>query len=183
MSESLETGADEPRASSGTQCGSIVGERCPVFCAMFLRKGRCIKGVARSVQLDQYNTSVSNANVMKASTKSECFFCLISVARKATRTPLVTRSSTFQSFGRVTGDRFHRQQAHDGDRSPDVSDTIWHCSPEYAENPTHQGSHFTVRGETEQQVSHFTECADSRASDRDGQTSSWQSLPRGHGAM
>ena len=89
----------------------------------------------------QYNTSISNDIVMKVLTKSECCFCLISVARKVT--PPVNKRSTFQSFGRVTGYRCHRQQTHDGDRSPDVSDTISNCLPEYAENSSHQGSHLT----------------------------------------
>ena len=45
------------------------------------------------------NTSISNGNVVKVLTKSECCVCLISVARKVTRTPPVNKSSTFQSFG------------------------------------------------------------------------------------
>ena len=49
----------------------------------------------------QYNTSISNDIVMKVWTK----------ARKVTRTPPVNKSSTFQSFGRVTGDRFHKQRS------------------------------------------------------------------------
>ena len=91
----------------------------------------------------QYNTSLSNDNVLKVLTKSVYCFSLISVARKVRSAPPVNKSSTFQSFGRVTGDRFHRQQTHAGDRSPDVSDTISQCIPEYAEISSHRGSHFT----------------------------------------
>ena len=109
----------------------------------------------------QYNTSISNDNVMKVLTKSEGCFCLISVTRKVTRTPPVNKSSTFQSFGRVTGDRFHKQHTRDGDRSPDVSDTTSHCFPEYAEISNHQGSHFTECAEiSNHQGSHFTECTE-----------------------
>ena len=71
----------------------------------------------------------------------------MSVARKVTSTPPVNKSSTFQGLGQATEDSFHRQKTHDGDRSPDVSDTISHCFPEYAEI-------------SNQQVSHFAECAE-----------------------
>jgi len=62
MCESDETGAAEPRDSSGTQCGSIVGERSPVFCAMFLRKGRYMNGVRHAkgdTQSDCCNASLN----------------------------------------------------------------------------------------------------------------------------
>ena len=90
---------------------------------------------------------MSNDNEMKVLTKSKCCFCVISVARKVPSTPPVNRSSTFQSLGQATGNTFHRQQTHDGDRSPDVSETISHCFPEYAESSNQEVSHFAACAE------------------------------------
>ena len=67
---------------------------------------------------------------LKVLSMLECCFCLISVARNVARTPpRVNKSSTFQIHQRVMEKRkgFRRQQTHDGDRSPDVSDTTSHC--------------------------------------------------------
>ena len=85
----------------------------------------------------QYNSSISNDTEMKVLTKSECCFCLISVAKViSTRRFPTNKSRTSQSA--------RRNQTKDS-----------HCS----------------------------ECADSRASDRDRQNlSSRQNLPSGHGA-
>ena len=49
-----------------------------------------------------------------------------------------TRVSTFQFHQRVTERRkvFRRRQTHDGDRSPDVSDTRSHCFQSTRENST-----------------------------------------------
>ena len=94
-----------------------------------------------------YNTSISNANEMKVLTNSEYYFCLISVVRKVASTTSVNRSSTFQNLGQVTGDTFHRQQTHDGDRSPDVSDTGSHCFPGHAIISNQQVSYFVEFGE------------------------------------
>ena len=46
----------------------------------------------------QYKTSTSNDSEMKVWTKSECCFCLISVARKATRTPPVNNEFDVKEF-------------------------------------------------------------------------------------
>ena len=98
--------------------------------------------------------SLHQCGTMRVLVKSTCCFCLISVARNETSTPPVNRSSTFQNLGQAISDTFLRQQTHDGDRSPEVSDTLSHCFPDHAEI-------------SNQQVSHFAECADSRASVRD----------------
>ena len=88
---------------------------------------------------------MSNDNEMKVLTKSKCRFSLFSVARKVTSTPTINRSSTLQSLRQASGDTFHRQQTHDGDKSC-VGHDIALLS--------------RVRGGTEQQVSHFAECAE-----------------------
>ena len=61
----------------------------------------------------QYNTSISDSRIIQVLTKSE--YC-------------------FQGLKQVTEDKLRRQQTHNGDKAPDVSDTISHRVSEYAEN-------------------------------------------------
>ena len=66
----------------------------------------------------------------------------------------------FQSLEQVTEEKLRRHQTLDGDKSPDVSDTISHCFPEYADNS--KSTSFALH--RVRRVSHFTECAESRTS-------------------
>ena len=95
---------------------------------------------------------------------------------------------------------FRKQQAHDGDRSPDVSDTRSHCFPECA-GKLNTCSHLTeCVADRMKQVSYFTEYADGpnkgfstprsaqetrirTAQSARTQTCSRQSLPSGDGAI
>ena len=93
-------------------------------------------------------------------------------------------------------DRFHKQHTHNGDRSPDVSDTTSHCFPEYAEISNHQGSHFTecteepnkgfalleVRKRLRHVFAPLRVRGFSNFRSRWTNLSSWQNLPSGHGA-
>ena len=97
---------------------------------------------------------------MNVLTKSECCFCLISVARNVPSTQ-VNRDSTFQIHQRVTEKRkgFSQTTNTDGDRSPDVSDTRSHCRQSTRNQTTRVRTAFRVRGSDL-----LPECAECRTS-------------------
>ena len=86
----------------------------------------------------QFSTSISDDSEMTILTKSECCFCLFSVAKKVTNTPPVNRSSTQQNLGKATGSTLHRQETHDGDKSTRRVGQDVAFFPHYAEIPTNK---------------------------------------------
>ena len=97
----------------------------------------------------QENTSISNDNVIKTLDQVGMLF-LSDLSRQECRTYTTTSQQEFDVRDSPTGHGqetcFRRQQTHDGDRSPDVSDTRSHC--------------FQSTWEKLNTCSHLTECAE-----------------------
>ena len=104
----------------------------------------------------QYNTSTSNDNVMKVLTKSECCFCLISVAKEFDVPEF--RTGHGRQVSQTTSTRWRQVTICVGLEIALFSRTRGEF------NPPRFALH-RVRAETEQQVSHFTECAEGSIKD------------------